>query len=239
MEPVKRVPLVHQVEDQIEKLIKEEAYAPGTKLPTEMELCQALGVSRGTIREAFRYLQAKGVVELITGKGAFVAAQRNLENPEALIWLVKNEQDLKNVIDLRCAIEPLAARLAAERCDDALAAELKAIHEEFTKHADTKNYKELAELDEQFHNKIVDNCGNDFAVDIIRRLNESMKDFRETTFKITQNIQDAITPHRNVMRAIITHDAAKAEREMRKHLERVGENLSLNISSVSSRSNSD
>ena len=43
MEPVKRVPLVHQVEDQIEKLIKEEAYAPGTKLPTEMELCQALG----------------------------------------------------------------------------------------------------------------------------------------------------------------------------------------------------
>ena len=87
MEPVKRVPLVHQVEDQIEKLIKEEAYAPGTKLPTEMELCQALGVSRGTIREAFRYLQAKGVVELITGKGAFVAAQRNLENPEALIWL--------------------------------------------------------------------------------------------------------------------------------------------------------
>ena len=40
MEPVKRVPLVHQVEDQIEKLIKEEAYAPGTKLPTDM-ICTA------------------------------------------------------------------------------------------------------------------------------------------------------------------------------------------------------
>ena len=51
MEPVKRVPLVHQVEDQIEKLIKEEAYAPGTKLPTEMELCQALEIGRASCRE--------------------------------------------------------------------------------------------------------------------------------------------------------------------------------------------
>ena len=75
MEPIKRVPLVHQVEERIEQLIADEYSQPGMKLPTEMELCQALGVSRGTVREAFRYLQAKGVVELQVGKGAFVPSR--------------------------------------------------------------------------------------------------------------------------------------------------------------------
>lgn len=76
MEPIKRVPLVHQVEERIKDLIKEEKLQPGTKLPTEKELCTNLNVSRGTVREAFRFLQAKGIVELKTGKGAFVAEKR-------------------------------------------------------------------------------------------------------------------------------------------------------------------
>ena len=57
MEPIKRVPLVHQVEERIKDLIKEEKLQPGTKLPTEKELCTNLNVSRGTVREAFRFLQ--------------------------------------------------------------------------------------------------------------------------------------------------------------------------------------
>ena len=68
MEPIKRVPLVHQVEERIKDLIKEEKLQPGTKLPTEKELCTNLNVSRGTVREAFRFLQAKGIVELRKGR---------------------------------------------------------------------------------------------------------------------------------------------------------------------------
>lgn len=44
MEPIKRVPLVHQVEERIKDLIKEEKLQPGTKLPTEKELCTNLNV---------------------------------------------------------------------------------------------------------------------------------------------------------------------------------------------------
>ena len=64
MEPISRVPIVQQVEERIRELIQEEQYQPGKKLPPEMELCQRLGVGRGTVREAFRLLQAKGVVEI-------------------------------------------------------------------------------------------------------------------------------------------------------------------------------
>ena len=54
MEPITRVPIVQQVEDRIKELILSGQCKPGEKLPAEMELCQRLGVGRGTIREAFR-----------------------------------------------------------------------------------------------------------------------------------------------------------------------------------------
>ena len=61
MEPIKRVPIVQQVEEQLRQLIEGGQYNPGEKLPAEMELCQRLGVGRGTVREAFRLLQAQEI----------------------------------------------------------------------------------------------------------------------------------------------------------------------------------
>ena len=98
------MPLVHQVEERIKDLIKEEKLQPGTKLPTEKELCTNLNVSRGTVREAFRFLQAKGIVELKTGKGAFVAEKKAEKPSPAINCLVANETDLRNVFELRYAI---------------------------------------------------------------------------------------------------------------------------------------
>ena len=56
MEPIKRVPIVQQVEEKIRQLIESGQYGPGEKLPAEVDLCQRLSVGRGTIREAFRLL---------------------------------------------------------------------------------------------------------------------------------------------------------------------------------------
>ena len=88
MEPIKRIPLVAQVEERIETMIRDEGFRPGTKLPAEVTLCRELNVSRGTIREALKSLQARGIVELQSGKGAFVAEPKAAENPEAIHWLI-------------------------------------------------------------------------------------------------------------------------------------------------------
>ena len=63
MEPIVRVPIVSQVENRIRELIDSKKYTEGMKLPTEYELCQSMNVGRGTVREALRLLQAKGLVE--------------------------------------------------------------------------------------------------------------------------------------------------------------------------------
>lgn len=232
MEPIKRIPLVEQVEERIEKMIREEDYQPGMKLPAEVTLCRELNVSRGTIREALKSLQAKGIVELKSGKGAFVAEPRAAENPEAIHWLIENEEDLRHFLELREAVEPLAARLATERCDDRMRETLQELHRQFVEHANSRNYVELAVLDEKFHRVISDACGNPLIQEIMDSLNRGVVSFRENTFKVNQNVHDTIGPHGKILKAILSGDSAKAEREMKRHVHKIAENLTLNISTA-------
>ena len=109
MEPIVRVPIVSQVEERIRELIDSKKYTEGMKLPTENELCQSMNVGRGTVREALRLLQAKGLVEIKPGRGAFVASKQAVDiNP--VVWLVQNEKELRDAIEVRNALEPVAAR---------------------------------------------------------------------------------------------------------------------------------
>lgn len=229
MEPIKRVPLVHQVEERIKDLIKDEQLPPGTKLPTEKELCTNLNVSRGTVREAFRFLQAKGIVELKTGKGAFVAEKKSEKPSPAINWLVANENDLRSAFEMRYAIEPVAAKMTAEKIDDEGIACLNAIHHEFCDAAKKNDAHNLAVIDEKFHSEILKRCGNNLMIDVMERLNLGLKDFRNNTFSIKQNVKDTIGPHEKILKAIVAKDSAKAEREMKKHIVLMETNLTLNI----------
>ena len=71
---LKRVSIVQQVEQVIADRIMDGTYAVDTKLPAEMTLSKQLGVGRGTVREAFRLLEAKGLVEIRPGRGALVGS---------------------------------------------------------------------------------------------------------------------------------------------------------------------
>ena len=87
----------------------------------------------------------------------------------------------------------------------------------------------LALMDEKFHSEIIKRCGNNLMIDVMERLNMGLKDFRNNTFSIKQNVKDTIGPHEKILKAIITKDSAKAEREMKKHIVLMETNLTLNI----------
>ena len=70
----KRVKLSERTADRLyEMIVEEKRYEPGSKLPNENELSDALQVSRTTLREAISFLVAQGVLEIRRGKGTFVA----------------------------------------------------------------------------------------------------------------------------------------------------------------------
>ena len=91
---LKRVSIVQQVEQVIADRIVDGTYAVDTKLPAEMTLSKQLGVGRGTVREAFRLLEAKGLVEIRPGRGAFVASDKEAGAEQTVQWFRANEMEL-------------------------------------------------------------------------------------------------------------------------------------------------
>ena len=74
MKEIQRISITDAVVDNIKEMIEAEEYKVGEKLPAEAKLCEMFKVSRTSVREALRVLQALGYVENKPGKGAFVAA---------------------------------------------------------------------------------------------------------------------------------------------------------------------
>lgn len=68
-----RLALYYQLADKILKKIESGEYKPKDKLPTERELCEKQGVSRATVRQAFLYLEQKGYIYKVQGRGTFVS----------------------------------------------------------------------------------------------------------------------------------------------------------------------
>ena len=95
----------------------------GSKLPSDDTLCDEFGVSRTVIREAFRLLGAKGLLEARPRRGTHVAAksQWSLFDADLLQWLDACgalERFLPDIDDIRVALEPSFAAMAAARADE-------------------------------------------------------------------------------------------------------------------------
>lgn len=227
MDPIVRVPIVSQVEVRIRAMIENKIYRPGMKLPTEYEFCEMLQVGRGTVREALRTLQAKGLVEIKPGRGAFVAESEPVDaNP--IVWLVQNKKELRDSIEVRNALEPLAARKMAENGSEEAMHALQRIHEDFLEAIEKGESDRIAELDESFHSLIVRESGNQLLSEINLHLCQGMHTFRSKTFTVLQNVRNAVIPHTRIMDAILRRDGASAEKEMRQHLKMVEEDLDSN-----------
>ncbi|MDD3369490.1 MAG: FadR/GntR family transcriptional regulator [Lachnospiraceae bacterium] len=221
MDTVKRVPIVQQVVESIKEYMFSGDVNPGDKLPAEKELCEKLGVGRGTIREAFRMLQATGYVEIKPGRGAFVARTSEIEMSEVVNWISEHEVETKDFNEVRMAIEPLAVRYAIERCTDAEVLNLQRIHNNFMEAVEENDVPKIVLLDEEFHSTIVEYSKNKLLISIMKQINHYLKSFRSKTFYIPTNAKNAIKPHSEIMAAFVERNHEKGEANMIQHLQSV------------------
>ena len=225
MKAVQKISAVQQVEEKLREYILEDDIHVGDKLPTERELCEILNVGRGTVREAIRVLQAKGLVDLQPGRGAFVAQKRETANEDVANWFRTNEIAVKDLIEIRSAIEPLAVRLAVERMSDKELSRLTAIHAQSQSAAAKNDAAALAKLDEKFHACILEGSHNKALADINRIIVVNLANFRGKTFTIPSNVHNFIPAHAAILNAICARDTAAAEAAMRLHLDAVASDL--------------
>jgi GntR family transcriptional repressor for pyruvate dehydrogenase complex len=108
--------LSQKIERKIEEAIRQKKLLTGTKLPSELELCQRFAVSRTALREALRRLSARGLIEIKKGSGMYVSEIKIEDAIKSLnlYYDLKFDSNLiQQIIEVRRIFEPEIARLAA------------------------------------------------------------------------------------------------------------------------------
>jgi DNA-binding GntR family transcriptional regulator len=191
--------------DHIRQGILSGIYALGQRL-IEADLTKKLGVSRGPIREAFRQLAAEGLVESASNRGTIVRQF--------------SENELRDLYQIRIAMETLAVRLAAENID-------KANHREHfrdilqmleTNHARYSPF-EFFQENNHFHQVIADISGNQQLAGMIRKLQIPFVIYRLNRNMQRQISEEAVQGHLDIAREIMNGDPDTAELKMRSHLQ--------------------
>lgn len=176
---------------------------PGERL-MEIQLANKLGVSRTPIREAIRKLELDGLVIMIPRRGAEVA-QITLK-------------DLKDVMEVRCALDVLAIELACERMKREDLDALCHACENFREALKTKDTRKLAEADVAFHDMIVTSTGNTRLIQLVSNLSEQMYRYRFEYLKDATSHEMLQQEHMEMCQSIADKDKAAAASVVRKHI---------------------
>lgn len=191
--------------DGVRGLILRGEYAPGARLG-EVELADALGVSRTPVREALRQLAAEGLVELVPNKGARVVA-----------W---TPEELEQVFELRAQVEGFAAHQAALRAtehDVARLAELAAQHAAATAGRD-RDLERVYELNSAFHGGIAAAAGGASLTSVLGSLVHTVVLHRTLHTFDDAAMERSSRHHLEIVEAVRARDGLWAESVMRSHL---------------------
>ena len=113
--------LSQKIERKIEEAIRTKRLIPGTKLPSEKELCESFAVSRTALREALRRLSARGLIEIKKGSGMYVSELKIEDAIKSLNLYYDMKFDsslIRQIIEVRRIFEPEIGRLAAVNRND-------------------------------------------------------------------------------------------------------------------------
>ena len=157
------LPLRDVVFNTLRQAILRGELKPGERL-MEIHLAQKLGVSRTPVREAIRKLELEGLVLMIPRKGAEVAEI--------------TEKNMRDVLEVRKALEELAVQLACEKITAEEIEEMKKAAEEFRMILKNKDITEIAEADVRFHDIIYMATDNQKLILLLNNLREQMYRYR-------------------------------------------------------------
>ena len=162
----------------------------GDRFPTEKSLCESLGVGRGTVREAIKVLVSQGYVEIRPGLVTYIKSKTPVKQDSLSDWFLNNEVELQDLTVVRSALEPMAARMAIERCSEDQLVVLKKIQAQAEKAAKINDSAALAKIDEDFHRTIFIIAGNALMIEINDMITRHLAQFRQNTFKIQNNVDN-------------------------------------------------
>jgi GntR family transcriptional repressor for pyruvate dehydrogenase complex len=174
------------------------------------------------MREAIQSLATLNIVDVRRGSGVYVAAlDAELSLRPVLFTLGLTRPTAKSLFEVRLALEPLAASLAARHADEAQLAAMRECLAQGEKGKPTP--RRWLDLDTRLHRLIVEASRNDLLLGLVASLSALSQKSREQTVKEPGVVERSISDHRAIVRAIERGDSDRAEQAMRRHLARLEE----------------
>lgn len=197
------------------KQIVSGKYAPGTSLATEAELCEEFATSRNIIREVFRSLTEKRLIEIKRYRGAFVAPRNQWDflDPEVLQWVLDNDHDpalIAAMSEVRNLVEPAIARWAAERATSADLTVIEAALNDMVAH--NQDRQAFNQADMRYHDAVLQAAHNP----VLQQLNVAIRSLQRVVFERTwtgdaANMPKTLQEHKTLYDAIRHQDPQAAE----------------------------
>ena len=197
------LPLRDVVFNTLREAILKGELQPGERL-MELQLASKLGVSRTPIREAIRMLEQEGLAVTVPRKGAEVARM--------------TLKDMEDVLEIREALDELAAQIACERISSEQMNRLKDAKKEFERILASGEVKEIADVDVKFHDIIYEATDNAKLVYLLNNLREQLFRYRVEYLKNPENYPALIQEHEAIVSALEARDKAKVTEAMHEHV---------------------
>ena len=189
--------------EKLRNAISTGLYPPGTRL-VERELCEALGVSRTSVREALRQLQSENLVE--------VSKRRNIS------VAVITAKDAEDIYLIREMLETMAIRRFVELADEAEVKQLIKIQKTITKTATKGAPRQLAAMVGDFYNTILEGARSRVISEVARPLLARVNYLRAMSMSEPGRIEGGLVEWDAMVDAVIARDADKAAQAMADHL---------------------
>lgn len=182
--------------------IRRGDYVPGARLREE-EVGARLDLSRTPVREAFRRLEAEGIVEHRPRAGAVV---RQLSHGEVV-----------ELYEMRVVLERTAAELAAKHGTEAEFDTLAALNRQIAEERESPS--RAAAINQEFHRGLYLACRNRFLLDAARGLNNALLLLGPTTYTDAGRIDTVVAQHAAIIEALDAGDAEAAGAAAEAHLQ--------------------
>jgi GntR family transcriptional repressor for pyruvate dehydrogenase complex len=223
-QPIVKDRLSARVADRIQDFILTGELQPGDRLPSERELVERLGVSRIVIREAMKVLEERGLVEVRSGSGTFIAQIRPESISESIgLLLQQQEAPFEYLHEIRRILETEMTALAAERGTPADLESMAQAIEDMRQavasiEARQDALEEFVQADLDFHNALARAAQNPLFIILIHSLSDLLLEFRRAASSVPGAPRNALQFHERIYELVCARRTAEARNEMMRHL---------------------
>ncbi len=196
-------PLRSRIIDSMRRAIERGVLKPGERL-VEKDLCEQLGVSRTSLREALRELEAEAVIEQVGARGLTVVRI--------------SRRDAENIYRIRADLEALIFEQFLEKADDAALKEAERLCDDILAAFQSSNFVSIVEAKRQFYDFVCKVGENRVAHEMLRRLTLRTAQLRSKSVVRSERQAQSIVEMKALCDALMARDAKSARDAAKRHV---------------------